>query len=199
MPTLRADIQAHILHQSHHWHLELLEHVDRLARINQRHILWGRDNHRAIQHFLLPERELHIPSPGRQINDQDIKLAPVHIRKHLLHRAHKHRPAPDNSLLLVHHQTKRHHLKAMRLRRHDAPVWRLTWPPRHTEHSRLARPVKIRIQYPDTLPSSRQRHSKVHTYSRFTNAAFARAHSNHPRHTLGADVFTFGVWVATNA
>ncbi|MCY1381865.1 hypothetical protein D9M69_698240 [compost metagenome] len=67
----------------------------------------------------MAQRQLHIPRARRQIDQQHVQLAPFHLIKHLLQRAHQHGAAPDDRLALLHHQAQRHDSDPMGVERLD--------------------------------------------------------------------------------
>ena len=52
---------------------------------------------------LLTKRQLRVPSARRQVDNQNVKLAPIHLHQHLLQRAHQHRSPPNHGLILGQH------------------------------------------------------------------------------------------------
>jgi hypothetical protein len=56
VPAIGADISAHVLDDSQNRHVGLLEHRYGFARIDQRQILWRRDDHRASERNALGYR-----------------------------------------------------------------------------------------------------------------------------------------------
>jgi len=57
------------------------------------------------------------PVPGRQIDDQNIELAPCHFAQHLGNGRDHHRPAPDHGEIFLDQKADRHHLDAEALHR----------------------------------------------------------------------------------
>ena len=55
------------------------------------------------------------PVPGRQVEDQVVQLAPVHVAHQLHQRAVEHRPAPDERLVRLDQEADRHDLQPVRL------------------------------------------------------------------------------------
>ena len=62
------------------------------------------------------------PVPGRQVAEQDVEVAPVHVAEELLDRLVQHRPAPDHRGVLRHEEPHRDHLHAVGLQRQDHVV-----------------------------------------------------------------------------
>ena len=59
------------------------------------------------------------PVPGRQVDDEEVELAPGDVPEELLDRLHHHRPAPDDRLVDVHQEPERHDPDAVPLDRDD--------------------------------------------------------------------------------
>ena len=74
-------------------HAHLVEQVDRSARIDQRQVLRRRDDHRSGRPRALDQRELDVAGARRQVDDQQLAIAPVGFHQ-LGQRAGRHRPAP---------------------------------------------------------------------------------------------------------
>src|SRR6185312_9132139 len=53
LAAMRAQEIAHVLHDAENRHFDLAEHGDALARVDQREVLWRRDDDRAGQRHLL--------------------------------------------------------------------------------------------------------------------------------------------------
>src|ERR1700720_752699 len=70
---------AHVFNQSEHGNIDLLKHGGGLARIDQRHFLWRRDNDGPGKRDGLNDRQLNVAGPWRQIEHQKIKLAPIDL------------------------------------------------------------------------------------------------------------------------
>ena len=115
MAAIGANILAHILNHAQNGRVQRGKHIQSLARIQKRYILRGRDHDCAGQFRFLAKCQLNITGAGRQIDDQDIQLPPLHLIEHLLQCAHQHRAAPDHGLVRINHQTNRHHRNAMGL------------------------------------------------------------------------------------
>ena len=97
--------------------VHLLEHRDAAPRIDQRDVLRRRDDHRTRQRRLLRHGELRIAGAGRQVDDQDIEIAPRHLAQHLRDRRDHHRAAPDHGEVFLDQKADRHHLDAETLHR----------------------------------------------------------------------------------
>jgi len=58
---------AHVFNQSEHGNIDLFKHGGGLARIDQRHFLWRRDNDGAGKSDGLNDRQLNVAGAWRQI------------------------------------------------------------------------------------------------------------------------------------
>mmetsp|Transcript_28967 Transcript_28967/g.55477 ORF Transcript_28967/g.55477 Transcript_28967/m.55477 type:complete len:221 (+) Transcript_28967:990-1652(+) len=174
VPAVGADMRAHILDHADDRDVQLVEHVDPFAGVDQGHILRGRDDNRSIHGCLLRQRHLHVTRARRKVHDQHIQRAPLHLRHHLLQRAHQHRTTPDHRLILVRHQADGHHRDAVVAHRQDRLAVRRGRTTGHPEHSRLRWAVNVRIQKADAPPLLRQCAGDVGRYGGFAYAALAR-------------------------
>ncbi len=98
--AMRAQEIAHVLDDAEHRHVDLLEHVQPLARVDEGDVLRRRDDDRARERHLLRHRQLRVAGARRHVDDHDVELAPVDVAQHLLQCAHHHRPAPDHRRVL---------------------------------------------------------------------------------------------------
>ena len=96
--------------------MDLLEHADAFARIDEGHLLGRADDHGAIDQHKLAKAEGDVAGPGRHIDDEHIKgvearrlgvgiwchaRAPVDVKEKLLHGLHHHEPAPYHGRVCV--------------------------------------------------------------------------------------------------
>jgi hypothetical protein len=138
--ALRADVDRHVLDDAHDRHADLLEHLEALARVDQRDVLRRRHDDGAGDRHLLRERELDVAGAGRHVDDQVVELAPVGVLQQLLERLRDHRAAPHHRRVGVDQEADRHRLHAVRLERLERlPVLRLRTPGQ-SQHHRLRRP-----------------------------------------------------------
>src|SRR5205823_8000610 len=70
----RALVVAHVLDDPEERHVDLLEHREPLARVDQRNLLRRRDDDRPGELNFLRERQLRVAGSGRQIDEQKIEL-----------------------------------------------------------------------------------------------------------------------------
>ena len=71
----------------------------------------------AGQRRLLRHGELRVAGAGRQIDDENVEIAPRHLAQHLRDRRDHHRPAPDHGVVFLDQKADRHHLDAEALHR----------------------------------------------------------------------------------
>ena len=171
--TVGADELAHVFNESQHRGLERREHVQRLAGIDQSHVLRGANDDGTGQLRLGAERQLNVARPRRQVDQQNVKLAPFDLSHHLLQRPHQHRTPPDDGLALFDHETDGHHGDTMGLQRDDRFPVGAGGALADAHHARLARPVNIGIEQPDAAPGAGQRHGKVGADGGFAHPALS--------------------------
>ena len=125
------------------------EQVDRAARVDQRQVLRGRDDHRAGGLVLGDHRQLDVAGAGRQVEDQRVGGAPMRVEQ-LAERVAEHRPAPRDRLILRHQHAHRHDRHARGgLDRDHAVVARLGLVSLDPEQPRLRRAGDIGVDQPD--------------------------------------------------
>ena len=86
-PQPRAEVVAHVLDHAEHGRVHLLEHLDAAPDVGQRDVLRRRDDDAAGDRHLLRERELHVAGAGREVDHQDVEVAPVAVAEELGDRA----------------------------------------------------------------------------------------------------------------
>ena len=145
MTAIRAMEGRHVLNQAQDRRLKRVKHVNRLTRVDQRHVLRSRYNNSARHVGLLAERQLNIARPRRQVDQQHVQLTPVHLTEHLLQRTHQHRTPPDHRFIRINEQANRHDRDAMRVERLYMFTIRRRWSPRDTHHPWLTGTIYIGI------------------------------------------------------
>ena len=170
-------------------HADLLEHLEALARIDQRDVLRRGHDHRAGHRHLLRERQLDVAGAGRHVDDEVVDLAPVRVLQQLLERLRDHRAAPDHRRVLVDHEADRHRLHAVRLHRLERLAVVGLRAAGDAEHRRLRRPVDVGVEDADGGAFRRQREREVHRGGGLAHAALAARHGDdvlHAGHELHA-------------
>jgi hypothetical protein len=82
----------------------------------------------------LGERDGDVTGARRQVAQQEVQIAPVHVGEELLQGAVQHRPAPDDGALGIDEEPDGDDLAAVRLQRHDE-VLEGDRPPRDAHHA----------------------------------------------------------------
>ena len=77
--ALGTHVQRHVLDDAEDRDADLLEHLQALARVEQRDVLRRGDDHGAGDRDLLREREVDVAGSGRQVDDQVVEVAPVGV------------------------------------------------------------------------------------------------------------------------
>ena len=85
-----TDKIAHVLNNTEKGNFDLLKHFYALVRINQADFLRSGHYHRAGNWCLLSQGQLHIAGTWRQVDNQVIQLAPLHVLQKLLNDATQH-------------------------------------------------------------------------------------------------------------
>src|SRR6185436_4999183 len=160
--AVAADEVAHVLDHAEQRDVELAEHADGLAHVGDRDALRRGDHDRARHRHALGHRQRHVAGAGRQVDDEVVELAPLHVAHELLHRAVQHRPAPDDRLVGRDQHAHRDHLDAVRRRRHDPLVGRDLRRVGDAQHLRDVRAVDVAVEQPDARALPRERDREVH-------------------------------------
>ena len=113
MPAIAAHMHAHVLDDSEHPNLHLLEHLESLACVQQRDVLGRGDDDRAAHRHALGERQLDVARTRRHVDHQVIERSPVGFAEQLGQRLRHHGPAPGHGLLGIDHEADGHHLDAV--------------------------------------------------------------------------------------
>src|SRR5215208_7731509 len=90
---------AHIFHNADNWHVELVEHADRLDCNIHCYVLGCSNDENTGDRYRLGDCQRSVPSAGWEVNYQIIKLTPAHVCQELLDDARNNR-APINAGLL---------------------------------------------------------------------------------------------------
>src|SRR5690606_7299507 len=72
--TVRTDVDRHVLDDAEDRDTDLLEHLEALARVEQRDVLGRRHDDRAGNGNLLREGEVDVARPGRHVDDQVVEI-----------------------------------------------------------------------------------------------------------------------------
>ena len=149
-PQLRAHVHGHVLDDAQHRHLDLLEHPQRLARVEQRDVLRRGDDDRRRHRHALRQRELDVAGARRQVDDQVVQVLPQRGGQQLLQVLRGHRAAPDRRRVLAEEQADRHRLQAVR-RAWARCACRPGSPglPLQAEHHRDAGAVDVGVEHAD--------------------------------------------------
>ena len=97
--AVRAGKVAHVLDDAQHFHIDLRKHAQRLARVFQAHVAGRGNHHRAGERHRLHQRDDHVAGARRQIDNEVIELAPVHLLQELPDDLVQHGPAHHQRLV----------------------------------------------------------------------------------------------------
>ena len=172
-------MRRHVLDDAEHGHVDLFEHLQRLARIEQGNILRRGDDHRTGYRHALAQGQLDVAGAGRQIDDQIIEIDPIGVAEQLLQGLGDHRPAPDHRRVFLDQEADRHDLDAVVDLRLDATAILGVGLAGKAEHAWLARPVDVGIENADAGTLGTQGQGQVGGDRRLADAALARGYRNH--------------------
>ena len=189
LAALGAEEIAHVLDDAEYRHGDLAEHVQALARVDQRDVLRRRDDDGAGQRHALRQRELGVTRAGRHVDHQHVEVAPGDVAQHLLQRARHHGPAPDHRRVLVHDVADRHGLEPEALDRLQLLAVRRFGLLGHAQHARHRGAVDVGVEQPDREAVCGEAERQVDCGGRLADAALARGHGDdvlHARHVDAA-------------
>ncbi len=187
--ALRADVDRHVLDDAEDRDADLLEHLEALARVDERDVLRRGDDHGAGHRHLLRERELDVAGARRQVDHQVVELAPARVLQQLLQRLRHHRAAPDHRRVDVDQEADRDRLQAVAHHRLEALAVLRFGPPGDAEHHRLRRAVDVGVEDADRGALGGEREREVHRGGALAHAALAGGHGDDvldARHQLHA-------------
>ena len=145
-----AHVVAHVLDDAQDGDVDLAEHRQAFARVDQRDVLRRRHHHRAGQRHFLRQRELRVAGARREIDDHEVQRSPFHVGEELIERFHHHRSAPDHRRIGIGDQTERHRLDAVILHRDDFFIVLVDLrTPFDAEHHLLRRSINVGIEQAD--------------------------------------------------
>ena len=87
---------GHVLDDAGDLEVDLVRHLGRAARDLLRGRLRRRDDQEPRLRQQLGERHRDVAGARRQVDEQEVELAPVHVLEELRERLVQHRPAPDD-------------------------------------------------------------------------------------------------------
>ena len=177
LAAIGANEGRHILDNAEHRNIDLAEHLQTLAGVDQGNILRCGDDHRAGDRHFLGQCQLRVAGARRHVDHQHIQLAPGNIVEHLAHRAGHHWAAPDHRAILVNQETHGHQRHAVADNRRYLVAVALGLLP-GAQHLRDRRAIDIGVQQADLQAHALQGQRQVDRDGGFTNAALAAGHRN---------------------
>ena len=172
---MRAGVPGHVLDEADDRHIALFKQLACTRGIDQREVLRGGDQHRAVGLVLLQHRQLHVARARRQVDQQQLGIAPVGV-DHLAQRIARHRPAPRQRLARCGQVPHRQHPHPERtFERDQLFVFRLGLQFLGRQQLGLRGSVDVAIDHADFPALPRQRHREVGGEGRFADPALARS------------------------
>src|SRR3989441_11418974 len=83
LAAVRADEVAHVLDHAEHRDADPLEHLRAAQAVPHRDLLRGRHDERAADVHRLRERQLRVACAGREVHEEVVERAPVHVAHEL--------------------------------------------------------------------------------------------------------------------
>ena len=114
-----GDEAGHVLDHARDLEVDLLRHLGRAARDLLRRRLRRRDDQELRLRQQLGERHRDVAGARREVDEQEVQLAPFDVLEELRQRLVQHRAAPDDRRVLLDEEADRHDLHAARLERQD--------------------------------------------------------------------------------
>ena len=159
-PGLRVHERAHVLDDTDDGHAHALEHAPAAQRVAHRHLLRSRHDDRAGHLSGLDQGELRVTGPRRQVHDEVVELAPVHIAQKLLDDLHDDGTAPDRGRVPIDEEAERHKPDAVGFERLN-PAAHHRGPLEHTEHPRNVGAVDVGIHHTDPVARLGERDGEI--------------------------------------
>ena len=180
MSAIGADVHGHVFHDTQHRNVDLAEHLDAFACIEQRQVLRCSDDDGTGHRDLLREGQLDITGAWRHVDDQIIQVAPCGLGDQLQQRTGDHRAAPDHRRVVVSQERHGHHFDTMGLDRHKPLLVLDLWSGafRDAKHDALARTIDVRVENPDLGAFAGQGQGQVCSGGGFPHAALAGSHGH---------------------
>jgi hypothetical protein len=97
--AVRAGEVAHVLNDAEDFDIDLVEHFEGLARILQGDVGWGGDDNSAGERHGLHEGDDDVAGAGREVDEEDVEVAPFHLLQKLADDLVKHGAAHDEGLV----------------------------------------------------------------------------------------------------
>ena len=97
--AMRAGEVAHVLDDAEHLDVDLGKHLECLARVLQAHVAGRGNDDCAGERHGLHQRDDHVAGARRQIDDEVIEFAPIHLLQELADDLVQHGSAHDQGLV----------------------------------------------------------------------------------------------------
>ena len=168
---MRAGKRRHVFDDAKDWHIHAAEHCQRLGHIRKGHILWCGHKDASSNRHRLRQRELCIRGSRRQVNDEIVEVAPLHVAQELLNRATDKGAAPNDRLTLGDEELNGDDLDAVALDRLDLAARARLRGADRPHHLGNVRPGDVSVEKADTGAALGQGHGQVHRDGALADAA----------------------------
>lgn len=195
-----AEEVAHVFNDAEDWDVDLLEHGDGLARVDEGDLLRSGDDDGSIERDGLHDGELDVASAGREIEDEVVEMVPGALAQELLDVARGDGAADDDGAVVIEQEAHADKLQAVALDGDDLLLFVLEGALVAAEHVGDAGPVEIAVAEADLGSGLAQSDGEVGSDGALADAAFARSHGDDALHAGDAGSGQFvgksrgGVW-----
>ena len=168
---MRAGKRRHVFNDAEDWHIHTAEHRQCLRHIGEGDVLRRGDEHCAGNRYRLRQRELCIRGSRRQVNDEIVEVAPLHVAQELLNRTTDKGAAPNDRLALGDEELNGDDLDAVALDRLDLAARARLRGAGRPHHLGNVRPGDVSVEKADTGAALGQGHGQVHRDGALADAA----------------------------
>ena len=176
--ALGADVGGHVLHDAQHRDLDLLEHLEPLAGVEQGDVLGRGDDDGAGDRDLLGQGQLGVAGARGQVDHQIVEVGPVGVVEQLLQGLGDHGAAPDHRGLLVDEEADGHGLEVVAVHRLQGLAVDGLRLAGDAQHARLGGAVDVGVEDADLGPLSGQGQRQVDRGGGLAHAALAGGHGD---------------------
>ena len=160
----------------------VLKHIHALQHIGQCHLLRSGHDDGALHRDVAHESDVDIARSRRHIYEEEVQLAPLDLKDHLLKGIASHRATPDKCLAFTCEIPDGHPFYPILFsREHESlPIlfYRFRLEPFGAGHRRHAWPVDIGIGQSHLVAQSSKRYGQIHRNGALSDATLSGCHTD---------------------
>ncbi len=164
---------AHVLNDAEDFDIDLVEHFEGLARILQGDVGWGGDDNSAGERHGLHEGDDDVAGAGREVDEEDVEVAPFHLLQKLADDLVKHGAAHDEGLVAGGDESDGDDFDAVGEVGLDLVVGEDAGLLRSAHHERDVGAVDVGVDEADAMAELSERDGEVDGEGGFADAALA--------------------------